>query len=266
MQTVIIARDPMRKHEHEPRTHSPSDLAAEMTGELRRMGDSTRARGAERYFKHEIVAIGITTPVLRQFVKQRVRSARSGWTLRDAIQLCNLLLKEQEMEIRGAAILALAEFRRQYDLELLPHADRWLERRLDNWALVDGFCGSVLRFLLERHHETVEALRRWSGAKSLWKRRASLVALIASVHRGRRLDLAYTLATDHLGDPEDLMHKATGWLLREAGATDAARLERYLLEHGPKIPRTALRYAIEKFTPSERARLLAATRAPLPRP
>ena len=65
---------------------------------------------------------------------------------------------------------------------------------------------------------------------------------------------------DTTGDREDLAHKAVGWLLREAGRTDRARLERYLLAHGPAIPRTSLRYAIEHFPPRERRRLLEATR------
>ena len=62
------------------------------------------------------------------------------------------------------------------------------------------------------------------------------------------------------GDGEDLMHKACGWLLREAGKTDPARLEAFLRRHGPALPRTTVRYAIERFDPQRRARLLAETR------
>jgi 3-methyladenine DNA glycosylase AlkD len=63
-----------------------------------------------------------------------------------------------------------------------------------------------------------------------------------------------------LGDPEDLMHKASGWLLREAGKTDAERLEKFLLTHGPAIPRTTVRYSIERFPEGKRKELLVATR------
>lgn len=63
------------------------------------------------------------------------------------------------------------------------------------------------------------------------------------------------------GYPEDLIHKATGWLLRDAVRADEKRLERFLLQHGARIPRTALRYAIEKFSPEERKQLLAKTKA-----
>jgi 3-methyladenine DNA glycosylase AlkD len=250
----------MHKQDQQTPGHIPAELATSMSASLRQMGDPVRAHGAQEYFKNEIVAIGITTPVLRRFVKQRVREARAGWELREALQLCDLLLREEEMEIRSAGILALAEFRKQFTPELLPCADRWLEHRLDNWALVDLFCGSVLSMLLRNHPEVELTLRRWSGAKSLWKRRASLVTLIPCVRHRERLEVAYGLASDHFGDPEDLMHKATGWLLRETGKADMARLRRFLLANGPRIPRTALRYSIERFSPRDRAQLLAATR------
>lgn len=237
---------------------SPEGMAAALRG----MGNPERARGARAYFRNEIVALGITAPVLRRFVKARMSEARSGWRLREAIRLCDRLLAAEEMEIRCAGVLVLAEFKRHFTPELLPCADRWLARRLDNWALTDLFSSAVLSVILERFPETEDTLLRWSAAASLWKRRASLVTLIPGARRGRRLDLAYGLARDHFGDPEDLMHKATGWLLREAGKTDMARLEGFLLENGPRIPRTALRYSIECFRQPERRRLLEQTRGP----
>jgi 3-methyladenine DNA glycosylase AlkD len=91
-------------------------------------------------------------------------------------------------------------------------------------------------------------------------RRGAAVAFVPLARRGRELDAAYEVASRLFDDGEDLIHKATGWLLREAGTTDPRRLERFLRAEGPRIPRTALRYAIERFPPPKRKRLLAATR------
>jgi len=118
----------------------------------------------------------------------------------------------------------------------------------------------VLSPLLERFPPAEKRLEAWSCAESLWLRRAALVTLVPFARRGRLLDTGYRLARAHFDDPEDLMHKATGWLLREAGKTDMLRLRQYLLENGPLIPRTALRYAIERFPRPEREFLLGATR------
>jgi 3-methyladenine DNA glycosylase AlkD len=237
-----------------------AQVADQIIMRLRQMGEPRRAQGARQYFKHQIVALGITTPALRLFMRERMNGLQKVWRLGEAIQLCDRLLQEPELEIRGAGFLALAAFKKALTPAWLTPAESWLKHRLDNWALVDGFCNAVLSPLLERHPAVERTLVRWSGAKLLWPRRAALVTLVPFARSGRCLELAYWLAQEHFGDPEDLMHKATGWLLREAGKTDPARLKRFLLQHGPAIPRTALRYAIERFPAAARAELLQATR------
>jgi 3-methyladenine DNA glycosylase AlkD len=118
----------------------------------------------------------------------------------------------------------------------------------------------VLSPLLEQHPEFEATLREWSRARGLWVRRAALVTLVPFARRGQLLGTAYDLARERFEDPEDLIHKAVGWLLREAGKTDAARLRDYLRQHGSAIPRTTVRYAIERFPEGERRRLLEETR------
>jgi 3-methyladenine DNA glycosylase AlkD len=248
---------PLTSNAREDRT---IELADEMIGRLRTMGDPARARGVQQYFKREIVALGIDTPTLRLFIRERIRAFHKSAGLAEAIQLSDRLLREPELEIRGAAILALAAFKKEFSLSLLVPAKRWLNTRLDNWALVDSFCGCVLSPLFERYPTIKTQLRQWSGHPRLWTRRAALVTLVPFARRGRHLDLAYELAHHHFCDPEDLMHKATGWLLREAGKTDMARLRQFLHQHGPAVPRTALRYAIERFPDAVRQQLLELTR------
>ena len=228
--------------------------------ELRARRDDPRARGVQQYFKHAVVALGIDTPALRAFTRSELNRLKPAWTVAEATALCGRLLTETEMEIRVAGFLVLGGFKKEFTPALLPRAKRWLETRLDNWALADGFCSLVLSPMMERHPSMERTLRRWSGDPTLWVRRAALVTLVPFARRGRHLDLAYELAGEHFSDDEDLMHKATGWLLREAGKTDMPRLKTFLLRHGPAIPRTAVRYAIERFPVRERKRLLERTR------
>ena len=86
------------------------------------------------------------------------------------------------------------------------------------------------------------------------------MTLVLPARRGQYLEAAYELASEHFSDGEDLMHKAIGWLLREAGKTDMPRLKTFLLQHGNSIPRTSLRYAIERFPEGVRRELLLRTR------
>jgi 3-methyladenine DNA glycosylase AlkD len=95
----------------------------------------------------------------------------------------------------------------------------------------------------------------------MWVRRASIVGLIPRARRGESLDLVYGIAKRLHSDREDLIQKAVGWALREAGKTDPARLEHYLRTNGPAIPRTTLRYAIERFPETKRKALLTDTRS-----
>lgn len=105
------------------------------------------------------------------------------------------------------------------------------------------------------------AMRAWSKHPNMWVRRASIVGLLPLARKGQALDLLYEIAARLHKDTEDLIQKAVGWALREAGKPDVVRLERYLRANGPSIPRTTLRYAIERFPPGKRRALLVATKA-----
>jgi 3-methyladenine DNA glycosylase AlkD len=224
--------------------------------------DAKLARGVQQYFKQEIIALGIDTPTLREFAAGQSKPLTGTWRLPDAVALCDRLLQEPELEVRGVGILILSAFKREFRPALIRSARQWLETRLDNWALVDTFCGSVLSPLLAQHPGVEKTLHTWSRARSLWVRRAAIVTLVPFARRGRLLETAFGLACEHFEDPEDLMHKAVGWLLREAGKTDMPRLRQFLERRGPAIPRTTLRYAIERFPAGERRRLLETTRPP----
>jgi hypothetical protein len=114
-------------------------------------------------------------------------------------------------------------------------------------------------FLIDKFPRLADTVESWNRSPNLWLRRASAVSFAKPAGKGRYLEHAYRIVTVLMPDSHDLIHKACGWLLREAGKADAARLERYL-EHGPAIPRTTVRYAIERFPESKRQRILQITR------
>ena len=230
--------------------------------ELQQLADPGKAASAQRFFAEPIQALGLDAPTQRGLAKQWIQRLRGGWGLGEAVELCDRLLQRPHMETRGAGFLVLAGFEKEFDTALFHQAEKWLGRYLDNWALVDGFCATVLTSVLRRYPELLTELPRWSKAEILWVRRASVVGLVPLARKGERLDESYGLVEGLLGDPEDLMHKALGWLLREAGKPDAERLRAFLLRHRAAIPRTTVRYAIERFPDAERKRLLALTREP----
>ena len=127
--------------------------------------------------------------------------------------------------------------------------------RINNWDLVDASApGIVGRHLPPGKGRRV--LERLAVSPSLWDRRIAMVSTLEHIRQGR-LGNTFWLAERLLEDPEDLMHKATGWMLREAGKRDAKALEIFLTRHAGKMPRTALRYAIERLSPAERRKWMS---------
>jgi 3-methyladenine DNA glycosylase AlkD len=122
---------------------------------------------------------------------------------------------------------------------------------LNNWDLVDTVAPKIIGEHLIAHPELRTMLHTFAGDSSLWKRRIAIIATQAFIRRG---DFEDTLAISKrlLHDPHDLIHKAVGWMLREAGERDRPRLESFLERHAGEMPRTMLRYAIEKFSPQRR--------------
>ncbi len=187
-------------------------------------------------------------PVLR-------RLARGARTL--PLQRAVALLRSRWHEERLLALLLLVErYRRGAPDERARVCRAYLAnlRHVDNWDLVDASAPGILG--LELRGRSAVPLYALARSPRLWDRR---VALLATLPRIRAGDHAATLrlARMLLRDPEELIHKAAGWMLREVGARDRAALRAFLRRHNAAMPRTMLRYAIEHLGARERARHLA---------
>jgi 3-methyladenine DNA glycosylase AlkD len=121
--------------------------------------------------------------------------------------------------------------------------------RINNWDLVDVSVAPILGGWLQ--DKSRAPLRHLARSKSLWERRMAMVATHHYIRQGEYSD-ALLIAEHLLGDRHDLMHKAVGWMLREVGKRDLPTLESFLQTHYAALPRTALRYAIERFPEAKR--------------
>lgn len=128
--------------------------------------------------------------------------------------------------------------------------------RINNWDLVDVSAPYIGAWWLDQP-DALERLTELAAHADLWHRRAAVIFTFAAIRAGR-LDLTWALAQQLLGDKHDLMHKAVGWMLREAGKRDLDGLRGFLRANVSRMPRTMLRYAIEKLDEPERKAWLAA--------
>ncbi len=221
--------------------------------------DAEKASFLQRYFKtgpgeyaEGDIFLGLTAAELRGLAR-----AHADLALADLATL----LRSKVHEERSLALTVLVRrFTRSRDDAERERLHRFYIRHLrcvNNWDLVDGSAPDLVGgWLAGRDRALLDRLVR---SRRLWDRRVAILATYPWIKAG---DFADTLRLSErlLGDREDLMHKAVGWMLREVGKRDRGALERFLRAHGPRMPRTALRYAIERFDPAERARWLAATR------
>lgn len=222
---------------------------------LSRLGDPARAEGLSRFFKTGPGEYaegdrfrGIPVPVLR-------RTARSFQDL--PLEEAEKILASPFHEDRLFALLLLMRIyarsgravrRKVYAVYLRNTA------RINNWDLVDLSAPHIVgAFLAEKDKKPVHRLAR---SNSLWERRIAIVATFHFIRQGV-LDETLHVARILLKDSEDLIQKAVGWMLREVGKRDQKKLESFLAAHARQMPRTMLRYAIEKFPePKRQAYLL----------
>jgi len=218
---------------------------------------------SRRYFRGpvDIGFYNVGTAAMRALARAIHARHKDHWSVGDAMACAGVLIEDRHLEAKSVGIEVVARYHRAFTPRLLPMWKRWLAgNHSANWATTDALCGALIGPLLVQHPELAVQMRSWSGHRNMWVRRASMVGLIALARRGEQLVLVYDIARRLHADEEDLIQKAVGWTLREAGKTDMPRLERYLRAHGAAIPRTTLRYAIERFPEAKRKTLLAATR------
>ncbi|HMF95389.1 MAG TPA: DNA alkylation repair protein [Vicinamibacterales bacterium] len=219
---------------------------------------------ASRYFRGagDLGFYNVGTANIRALARSIHDAHRDEWSVEHATAFAGVLIVDRYLEVKSLGIEVVARYRRDFEPGLLPVWKRWLaDNHSANWATTDAICGALIGPLLVRHPRLAVRMLVWSRDRNTWVRRASIVGLIPLARKGEALDLVYEIARRLHADSEDLIQKAVGWALREAGKPDAARLERHLRDNGPSIPRTTVRYAIERFSDAKRRVLLEATRA-----
>jgi 3-methyladenine DNA glycosylase AlkD len=127
---------------------------------------------------------------------------------------------------------------------------------INNWDLVDSSAPQIVGAWLLEYPCDRGILNKLTASRLLWDRRIAMLSTFAFIRAGEHA-IAVDIATCLVHDPHDLIHKAVGWMLRETGQRDPAALREFLKTHAATMPRTALRYAIEKLSPEERAEWLA---------
>jgi mutator protein MutT len=233
---------------------APPSPAASIKKEMQSLASGQRAQQSSRFFKtgkggyaEGDVFIGIKVPELRKLAKQHASATMA---------VIEELLQSTIHEHRQLALFLLSQrFARSGPADQARIVDFYLANTglVNNWDLVDCSAHTILgAYLLERD-KTV--LYRLAHSSSLWERRIAMVATWHFIRAGQTED-TFKVAELLLEDSHDLIHKAVGWMLREAGKRNEEALVAFLKAHGQRMPRTMLRYAVERFPETRRQAFL----------
>jgi len=225
-------------------------LLPQLKADLKSLANPEKAKILSGFFKagkgqygEGDVFLGIMVPQQRLIAKKY-----SSLTLKDI----KTLLSNKIHEYRMVALLILVnQFRKADEAGKKQIAGFYLDntRRINNWDLVDLSAPYILGEHLVENDTAI--LYRLAASDDLWKRRIAIIATFAFIRRNKFGD-TLRIAEALLHDRHDLIHKAAGWMLREVGKRDVKTLERFLEEHARAMPRTMLRYAIERFDKEKR--------------
>lgn len=238
--------------------------AADVKQALVELADPERAKASLWFFKtgpgqygEGDQFIGVSVPKQRQVARRFAATP-----LEDLATLLASPIHEERL----TALLILVDQFKRASSKRKPDPKRQKEifrfyvdhlQGVNNWDLVDSSASYIVgQYLLTRPHSERSQLERWSHSKDQWQRRVAVIATMAFIAAGQFED-TLELAERLIGDQEDLIHKATGWALREVGKRDVTALRTFLDAHHRTMPRTMLRYAIEKLSPVERQKYMA---------
>jgi 3-methyladenine DNA glycosylase AlkD len=222
------------------------DILSELRQDLESSIDEKTKNSYQHFFKEEVKAYGVKTPIVENIAKSffdRIREKNK----KDIFSLCEKLLESDYSEEAFIAFEWAYSLRKYYDETDFPMFERWIEKYVNNWAKCDTLCNHSLGSFIEQIPKYIDNLKAWTKSENRWLRRASAVTLILPARKGNFLDDIFEICDSLLKDEDDLVQKGYGWLLKEASKNHQNLVFEYVMKNKKDMPRTALRYAIEKL-------------------
>jgi 3-methyladenine DNA glycosylase AlkD len=214
--------------------------------ELLQNVDPVYRNGAQNYFKEGIVLHGVRLPAVRAISAKYYRQVK-GLGKSEIFALCDKMLSYDTSEERTIAFDWAWRLRRQFEPADFKILERWLKNHVSNWGGVDDLCRRALGYFICRYSQFLPQVFRWTRSREWHLRRAAAVILISPAKLGRALPEILETSDALLNDEHYLVQKGYGWLLKEAYVKFPREIFGYVMKNKDTMPRTALRYAIEKM-------------------
>ena len=214
--------------------------------DLIRNADEKARQSGERFFKEEIKIYGMKSSVARQISKGHYK-ALPDKNKSKVFALCEELWKSGFIEESFIACDWSYNVHKKYEPADFEVFERWVNRYISNWASCDTLCNHSVGTLIEMYPDFLSGLKKWARSDNRWVKRASAVSLIVPARKGKFLKDIFEIADILHADKDDMVQKGYGWMLKAASQAHLKEVFEYVISKKVTMPRTSLRYAIEKM-------------------
>ncbi len=207
--------------------------------------EHTRQSG-QRFFKESVNIYGVKTALVSRIAKEYYKSIKDK-SKAEIFNLCEELWQSGYMEESFIACNWSYFIYKKYEPGDFSVFEKWVNNYVTNWASCDTLCNHTIGAFIEMYPAYLSGLKKWAKSKNRWMRRASAVSLIIPAKQGKFLKDIFEIADILLLDKDDMVQKGYGWMLKEASRKNQKEVFDYVINNKRTMPRTALRYAIEKM-------------------
>jgi 3-methyladenine DNA glycosylase AlkD len=230
------------------------DVIACIRRDLAAQADEETRNGSRRFFKEEVRFHGVKAAAVRAIARQYFPRGRGK---AEVFSLCEELLRSGYTEEAMIAYDWADRLKQSFEQEDFTVLERWLRDYVSNWAECDTLCNHAIGSFLEMYPGFLARLKGWARSENRWVRRGAAVSLVLPARKGEFLGDIFAIADLLLEDPDDLVQKGYGWMLKEASKAHREEVFSFLMARRQRMPRTALRYAAEKMPPDLRRQAMA---------
>lgn len=216
--------------------------------ELIQNADEKSKLSAQRYFKEEVKLHGLKSADVSRISKEHYK-AIGDKSKSNIYSLCDELWKTGYMEESFIACNWAFNVRNNYEPGDFEVFEKWVNSYIGNWASCDTLCNHTIGAFIEMYPEYLPRLKKWAKSPNRWVKRASAVSLIVPAKKGKFLNDIFVIADILLSDKDDMVQKGYGWMLKAASQAHQKDVFNYIMNKKAIMPRTSLRYAIEKMSP-----------------
>jgi 3-methyladenine DNA glycosylase AlkD len=219
-------------------------VIAQIRQELAAQADPEIQKTSKRFFKEDITCYGMKTATVIAIAKKFWKEVKTH-PKPEIFASCEELYRSGYIEESFIVSEWAHALSGRYEREDLAVFRRWIDTYITNWASCDGFCNHTMGDFIQQFPEYTDELKRWTRSENRWMRRAAAVSLIIPAKRGKFLKESIDIAGLLLTDTDDMVQKGYGWLLKETSRKHTDEVFSFVMENKRRMPRTALRYAIE---------------------